>query len=126
MIRKWTTTTGMASRGQIVLVDFAIAGLPKKIRPVLIVQADSFNRKIANTVVAMITTNLTRVGETSHLLIDIATPEGQQSGLLHSSVVNCNTLTTVRQHDILRVLGSLSQPLMQRVDQGLKAALGIA
>ncbi len=116
----------MASRGQIALVDFAIAGLPKKIRPVLVVQADSFHRRMANTVVAMITTNLARAREPSHLLIDISTPEGKQSGLLHSSIINCNTLTTVRQQDVLRILGSLNSPVMQQVDQCLKAALGIA
>ena len=116
----------MASRGQIVVVDFAIAGLPKKVRPVLVVQADSFNKKMTNTVVAMITTNLARAGEASHQLVDITTPAGKQSGLLHSSVINCNTLTTVRQQDILRVLGSLPAGMMQQIDGCLKASLGIA
>jgi mRNA-degrading endonuclease toxin of MazEF toxin-antitoxin module len=50
----------MLSRGQIVVMDFAVAGMPKKVRPVLVVQADHYNRKMSNTVVAMITTNLTR------------------------------------------------------------------
>jgi mRNA interferase MazF len=81
---------------------------------------------MANTVVAMITTNLARATEPSHLLIDIATPEGKQSGLLHSSVVNCNTLTTVKQDEILRVLGSLSGSVMLQIDQCLKTALAIA
>lgn len=116
----------MADRGQIVVVDFAVAGMPKKIRPVLVIQSDVYNRKMANTVVAMITTNLARASEPSHLLIDITTPEGSRSGLLYTSVVNCNTLTTVRQDDILRVLGSLSAAAMQQVDQCLKASLGIA
>ena len=81
---------------------------------------------MTNTVVAMITTNLARAGEPSHLLIDVATPEGKQSGLLHTSVVNCNTLTTVRQDDVLRVLGNLSGALTLRTDECLKAALAIA
>jgi mRNA interferase MazF len=100
--------------------------MPKKVRPVLIVQADSYNRKMTNTVVAMITTNLARAAEPSHLLIDITTPEGNQSGLLHTSVVNCNTLTTVRQDEVLRRLGSLPAPLMLRIDQCLKATLAIS
>src|SRR5437588_7082201 len=102
------TTTDMLSRGQIVVVDFAVAGMPKKVRRVLVVQSDAYNRKMANSIVAMITTNLARAAEPTYLLIDIATPEGKQSGLLHALVVNCNTLTTVRQDDVLRVLGSLS------------------
>jgi mRNA interferase MazF len=81
---------------------------------------------MSNTVVAMITTNLTRASEPSHLLIDTSTPEGKLSGLLHSSVVNCNTLTTIRQDEVLRVLGSLAASAMQRIDECLKAALAIA
>ncbi len=116
----------MVSRGQVVVMDFAVAGMPKKVRPVLVVQADQYNRKMSNTVVAMITTNLTRAREPSHLLIDISTSEGKLSGLLHPSVVNCNTLTTIRQDEVLRVLGSLAGSAMQRIDESLKAALAIA
>ena len=47
-------TTAMVKRGDIVVVDFAVAGMPKKVRPVLVVQADAYNRKMANTVIAMI------------------------------------------------------------------------
>ncbi len=115
----------MASRGDIIVVDFAVAGMPKKIRPVLVVQSDAYNRKMANTVVAMITTNLARAAEATHLLIDISTAEGGRSGLLHTSVVNCNTLTTVKQADILRTLGALSASTMGQIDQCLKEALAI-
>jgi len=116
----------MVNRGQIVVVDFAVAGMPKKVRPVLVVQADAYNRKMTNTIVAMITTNLARASESSHLLIDVDAPDGKQSGLLHASVINCNTLTTVRQDEVLRVLGSLSATLMRQIDACLKAALAIA
>ena len=115
----------MVSRGEIVVVDFAVARMPKKIRPVLVVQADVYNQKMMNSVVAMITTNIARAPEPSHVLIDIATSEGKRSGLLHTSVVNCNTLTTVRQDEVLRTLGSLSATLMQQIDGCLKAALAI-
>jgi mRNA interferase MazF len=116
----------MISRGQIVVVDFAVAGMPKKVRPVLVIQADHYNQKMTNTVVAMITTNLARASEPTQLVIDISTPEGKQSGLLHSSVVNCNTLTTIRQDEVLRVLGSLAGNSMQQIEQCLKAALAIS
>ncbi len=116
----------MVSRGEIVVVDFAVAGMPKKVRPVLVIQADAYNQKMTNTIVAMITTNLVRAHEPTHLLIDLATPEGQQSGLLHTSVVNCNTLTTVRQDEVLRVLGSLPPATLLQIDQCLKTALGVA
>lgn len=116
----------MVSRGEIAVVDFAVAGMPKKIRPVLVIQADLYNSKMTNTIVAMITTYLARAAEPTHLLIDITTPEGKRSGLLHTSVVNCNSLTTVRQDEIVRVLGSLPVATMLRIDACLKAALEIA
>ena len=119
------TTTDMLSRGQIVVVDFAVAGMPKKVRPVLVVQSDAYNRKMTNSIVAMITTNLARASEPTHLLIDITTPEGKQSGLLHASVVNCNTLTTIRRDDVLRVLGTLTGVMMARIDHCLRTALAI-
>ncbi len=46
----------MVSREEIVVVDFAVAGMPKKIRPALVIQSDHFNRRMTNTVVAMTTT----------------------------------------------------------------------
>jgi mRNA-degrading endonuclease toxin of MazEF toxin-antitoxin module len=40
-------------------------------------------------------------------------------------VVNCNTLTTIRQDAVLRVLGSLAANSMQQINQCLKSALAI-
>ena|ERR1051325_6384000 len=116
MTPRWTNTIAMADRGQIVVVNFSVAG---------IVQSDIYNSKMTNTIVAMVTTNLARVHEPTHLLIDVATPEGKQSGLLHTSVVNCNTLATIQQHEVLQVLGSLPPQVMQQVEICLKAALAI-
>src|SRR5947208_15364556 len=112
----------MVSRGEIVVVDFAVAGMSKKIRPVLVVQADSYNRKMTNTVVVMVTTNLSRAAEPTHCLVDVTTPDGRQSGLLHTSVVNCSTLTTVRQDEVLRVLANLSVRMMTDINCFRKAA----
>ena len=56
-------------------------------------------------------------------MIEIATPEGQQSGLRQDSVVNCVNLLTLDQGKILRKLGSLPDTLMQQVNNALKAAL---
>ncbi len=85
MTLRWRNTTSMASRGDVVVVDFAVANMPKKIRPALVIQADIYNRKMTNTIVAMITTNLARTSERTHLLVDVSTAEGQRSGLLHTS-----------------------------------------
>jgi mRNA-degrading endonuclease toxin of MazEF toxin-antitoxin module len=45
------------------------------------VQSDAYNERVGNTIVAQITTTLQRAGDPANLLIDIASDEGQQSGL---------------------------------------------
>ena len=57
------------------------------------------------------------------LLIEIATLEGQRSGLRQNSVVNCVNLLTLDKDKVLRKLGSLPDVLMQQVNNCLKAAL---
>ena len=113
-------------RGDVVLAWYPFAsGKGGKRRPCVILQNDEDNQKLANTVVAQITGNLARLGDKSHLLIEVATPEGQQSGLLHDSLVSCNNLATIEQSLINKVIGSLSAALMQEVNDCLKAALEI-
>jgi mRNA interferase MazF len=114
-------------RGDIVLVDLPYANVPgSKIRPVVIIQGDSHNARISNTIVAAITTNISRAGrEPTHVLVDLATPDGQQTGLLATSVVACDNLFTVSQNRILRSIGSLPPALLASVDNGLKLSLGL-
>jgi hypothetical protein len=47
------------------------------------------------------------------LLIEVRTPQGQQSGLLHDSVVSCINLATVTEDRIDRVIGHLPDELTQ-------------
>jgi mRNA interferase MazF len=111
-------------RGDVAMAWFPFAsGTGGKRRPCLIVQNDVDNQKLANTVIARITSNLRRAGDKSHVLIELATPEGQQAGLLHDSLVSCNNLATIEQNLIAKVIGSLPAGLMQRVNDCLKAAL---
>ena len=111
-------------RADVVLAWYPFAsGKGGKRRPCLVVQNDPDNQRLGNTVIAQITSNLQRTGDKSHVLIEVATPDGQQSGLLHDSLVSCNNLATIEQSLIDRVIGSLSAPLMQKVNDCLKAAL---
>jgi mRNA interferase MazF len=113
-------------RGDVVLAWYPFAsGKGAKRRPCLVVQNDSDNLKLANTIVAQITSNLVRSKDKSHLLIEVATPEGQHSGLLHDSVVSCNNLATIEQTLIAKVIGSLPMTLLQRINDCLRAALEI-
>lgn len=111
-------------RGDIVLVDYPYAaGGGTKVRPVLVIQNNQDNQRLLNTIVAQITSVTRRAVEPTRLLIEIATPDGQQSGLRQDSVVNCVNLLTLDRGRVLRRLGSLPDVLMQRVNNCLKAAL---
>jgi mRNA interferase MazF len=111
-------------RGDAVMARYPFAsGQGAKRRPCLVIQNDADNQKLANTVIVQITSTLWRAGDKSHLLIEVATPEGQQSGLLHDSLVSCNNLATIEQRLIDKVIGSLPAALMQKVNDCLKAAL---
>src|SRR5271165_155738 len=85
-------------RGDIVLLDYPYAdGSGSKVRPALVVQNDRDNQRLTNTIVALITKNVSRVHEPTQLLIDVSTPEGRQSGLNQTSAVTCGNLFTVAQ-----------------------------
>ncbi len=115
----------MSSRGEVVVVDFPFTDGGSKIRPALIVQTDRDNLRLAKTVIAMITGNLRRAGDPSHVLVDPAKPEGVGSGLRGPSLVSCNSLYTINQTAILQTLGRLSAALTQKVNDALKAALAV-
>jgi mRNA interferase MazF len=112
-------------RGDVVLALYPFAaGRGGSRRPALVVQNDRDNERLHNTIVAQIT-NVRRATEPSHLLIEQTTPEGQQAGLLHDSVVSCSNLATVYEDRIDRVIGHLPEVVMRRIDTCLKAALGL-
>jgi mRNA interferase MazF len=96
-----------------------------KPRPMLVVQNDRNNSRMANTILAFITTNTSRASEPIQVLVDVSTPEGSQSGLKQTSVVTCENLLTVVQRDILRAIGHLPDVLMRRVDDALKVSLAL-
>jgi len=114
-------------RGDVVLADLPYSDRSgSKKRPALVVQCDRNNQRLDDVIVAMITSTTQRAAvEPTQLLIDIATVEGRQSGLLHESAVKCEHLITLHQRHVERVIGRLSPDLMQRIDECLKASLGL-
>jgi mRNA interferase MazF len=113
-------------RGDVVLLQapFTSRG-GVKTRPMLVVQNDTNNARMANTILVFITTNLARASEPTQVLVDVQTAEGLTSGLKQNSVVSCENLLTVAQGDMLRTIGHLPSVLMQRVDQALKVSLDL-
>ena len=115
------------ARGEVVLAWYPFSsGAGGKRRPCLVVQNDADNARLANTVVVQITSNLRAAGEPTQLLVEVNTPDGRQSGLLHDSPVSCNNLATIEQALVARVIGSLPADVMDKVEACLKAALRLA
>ncbi len=96
-----------------------------KLRPALVVQSDHNNTRLNETIIAAITSNIARVHEATQLLVEVATPEGTASGLLHDSAVRCERLHSIPQADVRRVFGRLSATFMGQINDCLKAALGL-
>jgi len=111
------------SRGDIVLVDYPFSDRTgSKVRPALVVQADSLNRRITDTILAAISRSMHRASPTQ-LFIDISSPEGVQTGLRQDSMIQCENLLTFEQRSVIATIGRVSAPLMQRVSECLKEAL---
>ena len=109
--------------------DVAIASVPQgsgfKVRPVVVIQSDQNNARLSNTITAMVTSN-TRLAtkEPTQVLIDIATPEGQQTGLALTSAVKCENLYTLPTR-ALRKIGTIPANLMLQIDDALKVSLAL-
>jgi len=114
-------------RGDIVLLAFPFSnGVGVKMRPALVVQADRNNRRLTNTIVAMITTSVRAASEPTQMNIALDSDSGHASGLLHDSAVKCENLFTIEQALIQKVIGHLPKAAMRQVDRCLRSALGLA
>jgi len=114
-------------RGDIALARFPhAAGGRGKRRPVVVVQADTYNSKLRHVIVAEVTTGGSAGSDPANLLVEVTTPEGKASGLARDSTVTCLQLATMSEDRVGKVIGSLSAPLLLKLDACLKAALGIA
>ncbi|MCI0456639.1 MAG: type II toxin-antitoxin system PemK/MazF family toxin [Gemmataceae bacterium] len=114
------------NRGDVVLVRFPHpSGLRGKKRPAVIVQSDAYAGMVSTLVVAEVTKNLTMANDPACLFVDTSTPEGKATGLARDSVVSCLVLVTVYADTVVRVLGTLSPTMRQKLDDCLRAALGL-
>jgi mRNA interferase MazF len=119
------STGSKVRRGDVILLPIAfVSGQGTKVRPAVIIQNDNLNSRLNSTVVVIITSTNTRAhSEPSQLFIDINSPDGKQTGLLHNSTVKGEHIDTVDQRDIRRTIGIFSPTLMAQLEQCIKAAL---
>ena len=88
-------------------------------RPVLVVQADSFNlSRMQTAIVAAITTNLELADAPGNVLLP-----ARSVGLTRDSVVNVSQLLTLDRTFLTEHAGTLSPRLQRSVDEGLRTVL---
>ncbi len=110
-------------RGDVALVLFPNSDLrTAKLRPALVVQRDQLDSGLPQVVIAMISSQMFRVGHPSRVTVPRLSPEGGPSGLLSDSVVMADNLATVLESAVERVIGSLP---MGGVDQTLRHTLNL-
>jgi len=108
-------------RGEIWWADLAAPrrSEPGYRRPVLVVQADSFNRsRIQTAIVAVITGNLELADAPGNVLLP-----ARSTGLPRDSVVNVSQLLTLDRSFLTEHAGTLPPRLQGSVDEGLRLVL---
>lgn len=90
-------------------------------RPVLVVQADSFNRSKLRTAIAVVLTSNTRLLDAPGNVLVSA----KESGLPKDSVANVAQIVTLDEDYLTERVGRLSPKLMARIDAGLKLVLDL-
>lgn len=90
-------------------------------RPVLIIQADTFNRsQIHTAVVAAITSNLRLADAPGNVHLDQGV-----GGLLRASVVNVSQILTIDRAFLTEKIGRLPSDVVARIDTGLRLVLSL-
>ena len=88
-------------------------------RPVVVVQADSFNRsQIGTVVVAVVTTNLRLAAAPGNVALT-----SRQAGLPRDAVVNVSQILTLDRGFLTELVGRLPPRKMLDVDDGLRRLL---
>lgn len=112
----------MVNRGDVHWCDFGEPSgrAPAKRRPVLVIQADEYNRsRLATTIVAVLTSNTTLAAMPGNVFLPSTT-----TGLSKDSVVNVTALATKNLRDLdPHPAGSVPDHLMVEVDQGIRNVL---
>jgi mRNA interferase MazF len=92
---------------------------PAKRRPVLVIQADSFNEsRLATVIAAVITSNTALTTMPGNVFLPSAI-----SGLPRDSVVNVTALVTLNKSDLDEKSGQISDGILDEVNRGLRVVL---
>ena len=90
-------------------------------RPVLIVQADAYNRSALQTTIAVVLTSNLRLAEAPGNVRLTA----RETGLPKDSVANVSQLITLDRDVLTECVGTLTDRQVRRVEDGLRLVLGL-
>ena len=90
-------------------------------RPVVIVQADDFNRSRIQTVIAAAVTSNPRLGMAPGNVV----LSRKQTGLARNAVVNVSQLLTINKTFLTTKIGRLPPECMRQLDEGLRLVLSL-
>jgi mRNA interferase MazF len=110
-------------RGEIWWADLgpATGSSPAKRRPVLVVQADSFNASRIGTVLAAVIISDLRLGDAPG---NVALSK-RKSKLAKASVVNISRIVTLDKGTLTERVSSLDDTTMRAVDDGIRLSLSL-
>jgi mRNA interferase MazF len=110
-------------RGDVVEVDWQFTDMTgSKLRPAVVVQGDFLNGLIDDTTLVQITSTRHGIPGTE-VMLDPAVETN--SGLSKVCVASCANITTYDQALVLRIIGYLSDAVMQQIEACLKVVLEI-
>jgi len=90
-------------------------------RPLLVIQADSFNRSRIRTIIAVVlTSNLRLVDAPGNVLIP-----ARASGLRKDSIANVSQIVTLDRAYLVELVGTMDSKTLRQVESGLRLVLGL-
>ncbi|MBI2378443.1 MAG: type II toxin-antitoxin system PemK/MazF family toxin [Deltaproteobacteria bacterium] len=90
-------------------------------RPVLVIQANAFNKSSIRTViVASLTTRFERASAPGNVLVT-----SKQSGLRRDSVIDVSEILTIDRRALTEKVGNAPAKIMGQVDDGLRRVIGL-
>jgi mRNA interferase MazF len=113
----------VVQRGEIWWADLGdpIGASPGFRRPVVIVQADAFNRSRIGTVIGLVLTSSMRLLDApGNVFVSL-----KQSGLPKDSVANVSQLVTLDRTALIERAGRTPRAVMEQMEAGLRLVLGL-
>jgi mRNA-degrading endonuclease toxin of MazEF toxin-antitoxin module len=113
-------------RGDVLKARFphASGGRGKK-RPVVVVQADTYNSRLRHAVVAQVTTNLGERGDPAYVFVEAVAPVAKATGLDRDCLICCTLLAVMTEDRLTEKIGKLPAEFVTELDGAVKAALGV-